>query len=103
MGGGREARNWCLLLWSVVYLKIWTRFHCLLLENGNRYEGHFARGFKNGEGTYYHMHTGQIQKGMWENDVCKVSMVIDEFRNQVDSPTPYPIPKVISFLSILKA
>lgn len=74
-----------------------------MLENGNRYEGHFARGFKNGEGTYYHMHTGQIQKGMWENDVCKVSMVIDEFRNQVDSPTPYPIPKVISFLSILKA
>uniref|UniRef100_A0A034WTF3 MORN repeat-containing protein 3 n=1 Tax=Bactrocera dorsalis TaxID=27457 RepID=A0A034WTF3_BACDO len=63
-------------------------------QNGNRYEGHFARGFKNGEGTYYHMHTGQIQKGMWENDVCKASMVIDEFRNQVDNPTPYPIPKL---------
>ncbi|XP_053947945.1 MORN repeat-containing protein 3-like [Anastrepha ludens] len=63
-------------------------------ENGNRYEGHYARGFKNGEGTFYHMHTGQIQKGMWENDVCKASMVMDDFRNQVEKPTPYPIPKL---------
>ncbi|XP_067634980.1 MORN repeat-containing protein 3-like [Eurosta solidaginis] len=62
--------------------------------NGNRYEGHYARGLKNGEGTFYHMHTGQIQKGMWENDVCKASMVFDDFRNQVDNPTPYPIPKL---------
>ncbi|XP_037930359.1 MORN repeat-containing protein 3-like [Teleopsis dalmanni] len=60
--------------------------------NGNRYEGHYAQGLKNGEGTFYHNHTGQIQKGMWENDICKTSMIIDEFRNQVDHPSEYPIP-----------
>ncbi|XP_073848935.1 MORN repeat-containing protein 3-like [Musca autumnalis] len=60
--------------------------------NGNRYEGYFARGFKNGEGTFYHMHSGQIQKGIWQDDVCKVSMMQDEFRQQAQKPTSYPIP-----------
>ncbi|EDV98455.1 MORN repeat-containing protein 3 isoform X1 [Drosophila grimshawi] len=62
--------------------------------NGNRYEGHFSRGYKNGEGVFYHMHTGQIQKGMWENDNAKTSLMQDERdirRN--DEPTPYPIPR----------
>ncbi|TMW40273.1 hypothetical protein DOY81_014647, partial [Sarcophaga bullata] len=66
----------------------------LFYANGNRYEGNFACGFKNGEGTFYHNHTGQVQKGMWENDVCKVSMMQDEYRHQADRPTEYPIPKL---------
>lgn len=65
-----------------------------VLANGNRYEGYFARGFKNGEGTFYHMHRGQIQKGIWQDDVCKTSMVQDEFRQQAQNPTQYPIPSV---------
>lgn len=68
------------------------------LVNGNRYEGYFARGFKSGEGTFYHVMTGQVQKGMWENDICKVSMLQDEYRNQAETPTKYPIPKVIYYI-----
>ncbi|XP_058986931.1 MORN repeat-containing protein 3-like isoform X2 [Musca domestica] len=66
----------------------------MLYANGNRYEGYFARGFKNGEGTFYHMHRGQIQKGIWQDDVCKTSMVQDEFRQQAQNPTQYPIPSL---------
>lgn len=69
-------------------------FHFFIIANGNRYEGNFARGFKNGEGTFYHVQTGQIQKGMWLDDVCKVSMIQDEYRQQAERPTEYPIPKV---------
>ncbi|XP_061389674.1 MORN repeat-containing protein 3-like [Musca vetustissima] len=64
----------------------------MFYANGNRYEGYFARGFKNGEGTFYHMLSGQIQKGIWQDDICKVSMLQDEFRQQTHKPTPYPIP-----------
>uniref|UniRef100_A0A1I8P7L3 MORN repeat-containing protein 3 n=1 Tax=Stomoxys calcitrans TaxID=35570 RepID=A0A1I8P7L3_STOCA len=66
----------------------------MFYANGNRYEGCFARGFKNGEGTFYHMHRGQIQKGMWQDDVCKASLVQDEFRSTAQKATPYPIPPV---------
>lgn len=31
---------------------------------------------------------------MWKNDICKVSMMQDEYRHQADYPTEYPIPKV---------
>ena len=75
--------------------KLWLRFQycsfelsCILLKaNGNRYEGQFPKGYKNGEGTFYHMNTGQVQKEMWENDICKRSLMQDSFRNQVDKPT----------------
>lgn len=66
----------------------------LFYPNNNRYEGNFARGMKNGEGTFFHIHTGQVQKGMWNDDVCKSSMILDYNRNQVDRPTPYPLPRV---------
>ncbi|KAM7342328.1 MORN repeat-containing protein 3-like [Cochliomyia hominivorax] len=66
----------------------------MFYANGNRYEGYFARGYKNGEGTFYHEKTGQIQKGIWENDVCKVSMLQDEYRQQAEQPTPYVLPKL---------
>jgi len=83
---------------GTVYLGEWQAdvYHglgVLFYINGNRYEGHFARGYKNGEGNFFHNHTGQIQKGVWENDIAKASVFQDEFRHQVDRPTPYPIPK----------
>lgn len=71
------------------------RLH-LFVVNGSRYEGSFTNGKKNGEGVYYHNKTGQIQKGMWVNDVCKTSLVFDEFRNQVQNPTKYAIQEVSS-------
>lgn len=53
---------------------------------------------KNGEGTFYHMHTGQIQKGMWLDDVCVTSVMEDVHRQRCDRPTPYPIPKVYIYI-----
>ncbi|KAI8128710.1 MORN repeat-containing protein 3 [Lucilia cuprina] len=66
----------------------------MFYANGNRYEGNFARGLKSSEGTFYHNRTGQVQKGMWESDICKVSLMQDEYRNQAEQPTANPIPKL---------
>lgn len=49
---------------------------------------------KDGEGTFYHVQSGQIQRGIWENDICKVSMIQDEYRQQAKFPSEYPIPQV---------
>ena len=37
---------------------------------------------------------------MWQDDVCKVSMIQDENRQQAQQPTEYPIPKVYLYLYI---
>ncbi|XP_055837500.1 MORN repeat-containing protein 3 [Episyrphus balteatus] len=66
----------------------------LMYANGNRYEGFFENGMKHGEGLYIHNETGQVQKGMWYQDVCKTSIMFDEFRNQAIRPTPYPIEEI---------
>ena len=53
-------------------------------------------GMKHGEGTFYHCQTGQVQKGVWSEDVCKSSMMQDdEIRFQAPQPSPFPIPEVI--------
>lgn len=63
--------------------------------NGNRFEGSFSNGMKHGEGTFYHCGTGQVQKGIWMNSVCKCSMMQDdEIRFRAAHPTPFPIPQV---------
>lgn len=51
---------------------------------------------KNGQGIYHHINTGQVQSGIWLNDVCKTSMIQDDdTRTQISlNPTPYPIPEV---------
>jgi hypothetical protein len=37
-----------------------------IYSDGNRYEGMFKQGKRNGEGTYYYA-TGEIYKGGWIN------------------------------------
>uniref|UniRef100_A0A1A9X3Q7 MORN repeat-containing protein 3 n=1 Tax=Glossina brevipalpis TaxID=37001 RepID=A0A1A9X3Q7_9MUSC len=86
-----ESGDFYLGEWEV---DVYHGLGVLFYDNGNRYEGHFARGYKNGEGLFYHMQTGQLQKGVWENGVCKSSIIQDEFRNQVVSPTPFCIPPI---------
>lgn len=50
---------------------------------------------KHGEGTFYFCRTGQVQKGIWENDICKFSMIQDdEMRARAENPTSFPIPEV---------
>lgn len=76
------------------FLNFNIRNNLTLPENGNRYEGYFAKGQKHGEGIFYHLRTGQRQKGIWQNNNCQVSIMLDCSRNQADRPTPYPMPKV---------
>ncbi|CAH2073410.1 unnamed protein product, partial [Iphiclides podalirius] len=60
--------------------------------NRNRYEGHWYGDKKNGLGRFYHMNTGQLQEGVWENDVCVKSKMLDiEVRQFCNYPTQYPI------------
>lgn len=63
---------------------------------GNEYRGQFVRGVKEGEGTYFHIRTGQIQAGQWSNNLCVSSSVEDSvpLRQRAVWPTPYPIPPV---------
>ncbi|XP_055920842.1 MORN repeat-containing protein 3 [Eupeodes corollae] len=61
----------------------------LFYANGSRYEGFFENGMKHGEGLYMHKETGQIQKGMWYQDVCKTSMMFDDFSQEASKPLKY--------------
>ncbi|XP_034840456.1 MORN repeat-containing protein 3-like [Maniola hyperantus] len=62
-------------------------------ENGNRYEGHWENNVKDGLGRFYHLHTGQLQEGIWKQGVCIKSKVSDiSIRQFCDLPTEYPIP-----------
>ncbi|XP_008557166.3 MORN repeat-containing protein 3, partial [Microplitis demolitor] len=71
----------------------------IIRDNGNRYEGEFMLGKKHGDGIYYHLETGQMQKGHWFNDICKTSTVEDIcWRQSAPKPSPYPIPKLVLFI-----
>ncbi|XP_045491451.1 MORN repeat-containing protein 3-like [Colias croceus] len=62
-------------------------------ENGNRYEGNWENDTKNGIGRFYHLHTGQLQEGCWQHDICVMSKISDiEIRQFCDYPTEYAIP-----------
>ncbi|XP_012251498.2 MORN repeat-containing protein 3-like [Athalia rosae] len=66
----------------------------LVKANGNRYEGYFFHGKKQGRGIYYHINTGQIQEGCWDNDVCVVGTMEDLYwRQSAHHSTFYPIPE----------
>ncbi|XP_063238841.1 MORN repeat-containing protein 3 [Bacillus rossius redtenbacheri] len=73
-------------------------FHGLGLfvqADGNRYEGRWERGARSGYGRYYHLGTGQLQRGLWRDGVAVQSTVEDiAYRQSALHPTPYPIPKV---------
>ncbi|CAK1545159.1 unnamed protein product [Leptosia nina] len=61
-------------------------------ENGNRYEGHWNQDTKHGIGRFYHLHTGQLQEGCWDRNICVMSKITDiEIRQFCDFPTEYPI------------
>lgn len=64
------------------------------LENGNRYEGYWQRGMKNGSGRFFHLDHGQLFEGFWVDDVAKCGTMIDFGRDEAPEPTQFPIPKV---------
>lgn len=63
-------------------------------ENGNRYEGHWQRGMKNGSGRFFHLDHGQLFEGFWVDDVAKCGTLIDFGRDEAPEPTQFPIPEV---------
>lgn len=74
--------------------------HILSTANGNRFEGSFSNGKKHGEGIYYHKNSGQVQKGIWIDDLCKCSvMQDDEIR---EKPKSYSIPEVSCCVKLIK-
>lgn len=63
--------------------------------DGNRYEGEWRNGMKHGQGRFFHLHTGQMQEGVWVENVCVFSkIVIIPFRQCALFPTKYPIQAV---------
>ncbi|XP_070485170.1 MORN repeat-containing protein 3 isoform X5 [Equus przewalskii] len=66
----------------------------LRLKNGNRYEGSWQRGMKNGFGRFFHLNHGQLFEGFWVDDVAKCGTMIDFGRDEAPEPTQFPIPKV---------
>ena len=64
------------------------------IASGNRYEGMWARGMKNGEGKYLYLDRGQVYTGTWVDDVAKCGTVEDVDRDSTPNPPPYPIPQV---------
>lgn len=63
-------------------------------ENGNRYEGRWQRGLKNGPGRFFHLNHGQLFQGFWVDDVAKCGTMIDFGREEAPEPTQFPIPQV---------
>lgn len=63
--------------------------------NGNRYEGSWFEGQKYGKGAYYHLDSGQLQTGVWIDDIPHVSLMTDVIRNSAPEPTEHPIQEVI--------
>ncbi|KAK4875150.1 hypothetical protein RN001_011572 [Aquatica leii] len=60
--------------------------------DGNRYEGEWNNNLKHGRGRFFHLGTGQMQEGVWEYDICVVSVLVDiPFRQTAVCPTQYPL------------
>lgn len=63
-----------------------------VMKNGNRYEGQWENDVKEGFGMFLFLNTGQMMKGLWQNDkaVCTTMQDIP-FRQTAVFPTEYPI------------
>ncbi|ESP04174.1 hypothetical protein LOTGIDRAFT_204987 [Lottia gigantea] len=60
--------------------------------NENRYEGSWKNDKKNGKGKYFFLTKGQLQEGVWVDDIPKCGTMIDFNRDSAPEPTQYPIP-----------
>lgn len=63
--------------------------------DGNRYDGEWKRGLKHGKGRFFHLNKGQMQSGIWVNDICVFSILENiPYRQCSLFPTQYPITQV---------
>lgn len=66
------------------------------IDNGDRYEGEWKNDKKHGWGRFYHLNTGQMQEGVWCDNIAINSTMEDiPFRQSALYSTQYPIPPVI--------
>ncbi|KAI8434701.1 hypothetical protein MSG28_003229, partial [Choristoneura fumiferana] len=73
--GKPEGVGWWYYENGDVYFGYWKRGH--RHENGNRYEGHWENDIKSGLGRFYHLHTGQLQEGCWE-ELADAKNILEE-------------------------
>lgn len=63
--------------------------------DGNRYEGTWAKDLKHGRGKFFHLDSGQVQEGVWQEEFCVYSQLSDiPFRQTAQNPTQYAIKRV---------
>lgn len=58
-----------------------------LVNKGNYYEGSFRNDTKCGLGRYYHLKTGQLQEGLWLDNLPQVTVIFDDPNNRIDEST----------------
>ncbi|XP_069671726.1 MORN repeat-containing protein 3-like isoform X2 [Periplaneta americana] len=98
--GERHGIGLCVLPDGSFYYGQWEndKYHGLGLyvkANGNRYEGEWHCGNKHGHGKFYHLKSGQLQEGVWRDNICVRSNMTDiYFRQSAPEPTNYPIPEI---------
>ncbi|KAJ9595979.1 hypothetical protein L9F63_012800 [Diploptera punctata] len=97
--GKRNGKGECFFADGSYYFGEWKndRFHgygLFIQSNGNQYEGEWQFDKKHGHGKYYHLDSGQLQEGIWKNNICVCSNMTDiYYRQAVLEPTIYPIPQ----------
>jgi hypothetical protein len=106
-GSQRASTHWSAAGTSETQPDVLVASLCLALllsclENGNRYEGIWERGMKNGHGRFFHLDHGQLFEGYWVDNVAKCGTMIDFGRDEAPEPTQFPIPKVGSPPGALK-
>jgi len=67
---------------------------CCDEANGNRYEGSWSDGVKNGPGKFFYLDKGQVYEGTWVNDLAKCGQMKDWNRDSAPDATQYPLPPV---------
>nr|CAH7714838.1 unnamed protein product [Callosobruchus chinensis] len=67
----------------------------LIYQNGNRYEGNFLNDLKHGRGRFYFLNVGQLQEGVWAEDVCIFSQLYNlPYRQTAKRPNVFPMERL---------
>jgi len=62
--------------------------------NGNRYEGSWNNGVKNGQGKFFYLDKGQVYEGQWVDDMAKCGQMRDWNHDSAPDATQFPLPPV---------
>jgi len=68
--------------------------------NGNRYEGSWNGGVKNGAGQFFYLDKGQVYEGMWVDNLAKCGQMKDWNRESAPDATEFPLPPVSNIIRL---